>query len=119
MTEPSPRVNKTNMMTLPIKDKKFLYLTYMPFVDKGGLFIPTKRDVTIGDTIFLLVTFFEETEKVPISGHVIWKTPEQAENNKPRGFGIQFDGNDKGAAKLKIETALAGAADSKMVTYTM
>jgi type IV pilus assembly protein PilZ len=42
------------ILTLNIKDKSALYVSYMPFIKNGGLFIPTTRDSKLGDEVFLL-----------------------------------------------------------------
>jgi len=39
-------INKPGLLTLTIKDKSALYLAYMPFVQNGGLFIPTSSNLS-------------------------------------------------------------------------
>ncbi|MEE8342905.1 MAG: pilus assembly protein PilZ, partial [Gammaproteobacteria bacterium] len=47
MSESSPQ--RQGLLSLNIKDKAALYAAYMPFVQNGGLFIPTEKDYELGD----------------------------------------------------------------------
>jgi type IV pilus assembly protein PilZ len=116
MTEPAPR---QGILTISIKDKSALYAAYMPFVVNGGLFIPTNRDYEMGQEVFLLLNLMEETERLPIVGKVIWKTPPRSGGYRSSGIGVQFSDQDGGIARNKIETYLAGALTSDRSTHTM
>ncbi len=116
MAETSPR---QGILSLSIKDKKALYAAYMPFVENGGLFIPTKRQYKMGEEVFMLLSLMEETERLPIAGKIIWITPMGAEGYRSPGIGVQFSDQDQGAARNKIETYLAGALESDRQTHTM
>lgn len=116
MAESAPR---QGILTLSIKDKSALYAAYMPFVTNGGLFIPTNRDYEMGQEVFLLLNLMEETERLPIVGKIIWKTPARSGNYRSCGIGVQFSDQDGGVARNKIETYLAGALDSDRSTHTM
>jgi type IV pilus assembly protein PilZ len=102
-----------------IKDKSALYAAYMPFINGGGLFIPTKKSYNLGDEVFMLLTLMDETEKIPVAGKVIWITPMGAQGNRAAGIGVQFSDQDDGAARNKIEGLLAGALESDRPTHTM
>jgi type IV pilus assembly protein PilZ len=116
MTEPAPR---QGILTLSIKDKSALYAAYMPFVVNGGLFIPTNRDYEMGQEVFMLLNLMEETERLPIVGKIIWKTPPRSGSYRSCGIGVQFSDQDGGTARNKIETYLAGALASDRSTHTM
>ncbi len=116
MAETPPR---QGILSLSIKDKNALYAAYMPFVKNGGLFIPTKRDYEMGEEVFMLLSLMEETERLPIAGKIIWKTPVGAEGYRAAGIGVQFSDQDGGTARNKIETYLAGALESDRSTHTM
>ncbi|MGZ4960655.1 MAG: PilZ domain-containing protein [Methylomonas sp.] len=115
-TSSSPR---QGILSLSIKDKNALYAAYMPFVKNGGLFIPTKREYEMGEEVFMLLSLMEETERLPIAGKIIWKTPVGAEGYRAAGIGVQFSDQDGGTARNKIETYLAGALESDRSTHTM
>jgi type IV pilus assembly protein PilZ len=121
MAENNPR---QGILSLTIKDKNTLYAAYMPFIKNGGLFIPTKKDSTkreydMGEEVFLLLSLMEETERLPIAGKIIWKTPSNAEGYRSTGIGVQFSDQDGGKARNKIETYLAGALNADRSTHTM
>ncbi|MDX1381365.1 MAG: pilus assembly protein PilZ, partial [Xanthomonadales bacterium] len=42
------------ILSLSIKDRNALYQAYMPFVQGGGLFIPSTKRFNLGDEVFLL-----------------------------------------------------------------
>ncbi len=115
---PAPR--SQGILSLTIKDKGALYAAYMPFVRNGGLFIPTNKDYTLGDEVFMLLKLMDETEKLPVVGKVIWVTPKGAQGNRVAGVGVQFaDDNDGSEARKKIETYLGGALKSDRPTHTI
>ncbi len=110
---------RQGILSLSIKEKKALYAAYMPFVTNGGLFIPTKREYEMGEEVFMLLNLMDETERLPIAGKIIWKTPVGAEGYRAAGVGVQFSDQDGGAARNKIENYLAGALESDSPTHTM
>jgi type IV pilus assembly protein PilZ len=112
----SPR---QGILSINIKSKQDLYAAYMPFLKNGGLFIPTTKPYRLGDDIFMVLTFMDDPEKLPVAGRVVWVTPPGAQGNRVPGIGVQFSEIDKGSARNKIETYLAGLLQSDRVTYTM
>ena len=91
----------------------------MPYVQNGGLFIPTNRTYSLGDEVFMLLTLMDDNERLPVAGTIIWMTPKGAQGNRAHGIGVQFSQQDKGATRSKIETHLAGALKSDRITHTM
>jgi len=110
--------NRNGILSLTIKDKAVLYSAYMPFLDNGGLFVTTSKAYALGDEVFMLLTLLDESEKIPISGKVVWVTPRGAQGNRTAGIGVQFSDQD-GSANTKIENHLAGALSSDRPTHTM
>ena len=106
------------ILSLNIKDKSALYAAYMPYVKNGGLFIPTNKQYSLGDEVFMLLNLLDETEKIPVAGNVVWITPKRAQGSRPAGIGVQFNDQDD-VARSKIETHLAGALQSDRHTHTM
>ncbi|MFT6113561.1 MAG: type IV pilus assembly protein PilZ [Glaciecola sp.] len=109
---------RSGILSLTIKDKAVLYAAYMPFIQGGGLFIPTSKQYQLGEEVFMLLKLMEEPEKIPVAGKVVWVTPKGAQGNKVAGIGVQFTG-DETLAKDKVETYLAGALSSDRLTHTM
>lgn len=106
------------ILSLTIKDKAVLYAAYMPFLQGGGLFIPTNKTYKLGDEVFMLLTLMDEAEKFPLAGKVVWMTPKGAQGNRAAGIGVQFNDTDN-LAQRKIETYLAGSLESDRSTHTM
>ena len=109
---------RNGILSLTIRDKAVLYAAYMPFIQNGGLFIPTNKSYNLGDEVFMLLNLMDEPEKIPVAGKVVWITPKGAQGNRAAGIGVQFSGEDDSTSK-KIETYLAGSIDSDRPTHTM
>ena len=119
MADVEPRKSKKGILSLSIKDKNALYAAYMTFIPKGGLFVSTSREYEMGEEIFVLLNLMGEAERLPISGKIVWITPDGAEGYRSAGIGFEFSDKDGGAAKNKIEMFLAGTAESGRSTHTM
>ena len=115
MSQPSGR---NGILSLTIKDKGVLYSAYMPYLQHGGLFVPTNKSYKIGDEVFMLLNLMDEAEKIPIAGTVVWVTPRGAQGNRTAGIGVQFSEQDA-TANSKIENHLAGSLESDRPTHTM
>ncbi|UTF60170.1 PilZ domain-containing protein [Gilvimarinus sp. DA14] len=109
---------RNGILSLTIKDKAVLYAAYMPFVQNGGLFIPTNKPYKLGDEVFMLLNLMDEPEKIPVAGKVVWVTPRGAQGNRAAGIGVQFTDEDN-TAVTKIENYLAGSLESDRPTHTM
>ena len=110
--------HRNGILSLTIRDKAVLYSAYMPFLENGGLFVPTNKAYTVGDEVFMLLTLMDEPEKIPIAGRVVWVTPRAAQGNRTAGIGVQFSEQDA-AANTRIENHLAGSLGSDRPTHTM
>ncbi len=111
--------SRQGILSLAIKDKGSLYAAYMPFLQGGGIFIPSNKPYKLGDEVFMLLTLMDETEKMPVVGRVAWINPIGAQGNRIAGIGVQFTDKDGEAVRNKIETYLAGALKSDRMTHTM
>ena len=113
-------VARAGMLSLAIKEKTALFAAYMPHIKGGGLFIPTNRPYQMGDQVYMLLTLMDDTNKLPISGRVVWITPAGSQGNRQQGIGVQFD-ETEGATKVrnKIENILGNALKSTRQTHTM
>lgn len=109
---------RPGVLSLVIKDRNALYMAYMPFLKGGGLFIPSHTSHQLGDEVFLLLTFPDTPEKVPVAGHVVWVTPQDAAGGRMPGIGIQFSAKDADRARATIEAHL-GSSPSDRPTHTM
>jgi len=111
--------SRNAVISIAIKDKQALYMSYMPFIENGGLFLPTPKEYKLGDEIFLLAQIMDEPDPINISGKVVWITPKNALGNKPVGVGIQFMGDDAAKIGGLIESKLGASLSLTRSTQTM
>ena len=112
--------NKLPVIECNFKSVSTLYLSYMPFVSGGGLFTRTSSSELVhGDKVTLSVQLLDEVERYLVEATVVWKTPDEAQENKPAGIGFQFVGENARQFRNKIETCLAGMLKSTNPTDTM
>jgi type IV pilus assembly protein PilZ len=109
---------KHGILSLSIKEVGVLYSAYMPFLENGGLFIPTRKQYELGDEVFVLLNLMDEPERIPLAGTVVWITPPNAQGNRAQGIGIRFNDKDN-PARNKIEKYLTGMLNSGRVTHTL
>jgi len=109
---------RSGILNLSLKDADELYACYMPFVENGGLFIPSRKQFAIGDEVFVLLELMEEPDKLPLTGKVVWVTPKGTSGNRKQGVGIQFP-VESGPLVQRVETYLAGLLSSGRPTYTL
>ena len=107
-------------MQLAIKEKAALYAAYIPMFAEGGVFVPTQREYSLGDDVYVLLTLPDEPQRYPVAGRVAWITPARASGNRTQGIGIQFPKDEKSAElKAKIENILGSALASDKATQTV
>lgn len=110
---------KPSVLSLAIKERTALHAAYMPFIQGGGLFIPTKKAFEVGQEVFMILSLINDPDKLKVLGHVVWKTTRD-QSNKPQGIGVQFSVQNGGTeAKTKIENILGPALKSSRTTHTM
>ena len=101
-----------------ISDRATLQASYMSYVQGGGLFIPSKQPVKLGEEVFVLATLPEQTQKIPLTGKVIWISQKQS-GIKPQGFAIQLSGEKGVYYKSEAEKILAGSMMLDRPSFTM
>jgi type IV pilus assembly protein PilZ len=119
MDTPTRPATQPGILTLNLKDKSALYVSYMPFIKNGGLFIPTGKEYRLGDEVFILLTLLDNAERLPVAGKVVWVTPKAAQGKRVQGIGVQFSTQDGGVTQKKIEAILAGALGADRPTHTL
>jgi type IV pilus assembly protein PilZ len=110
---------RAGVVQLAIKEKAALYAAYMPFIEGGGLFVPTSRPANLGDEIYLILQLIDEPNKLPLTGKVVWITPANTPGRQ-QGLGVQFSRDEAGAqVRDRIETLLGGALKANRTTHTI
>lgn len=112
------------LLPFNIRERAALYASYMSFVKGGGMFVPTKKQYKMGETILLLINInipsHHIEEKLPVKGKVIWITPENLQPGLVHGIGVQFADDDASRkAQIKIENALGRHLASTRATHTL
>ena len=110
---------RPSVISLSIKEKGALYAAYMPFIENGGLFVPTQRPAQLGDDLYVILTLMEDPAKVAIPGKVAWITP-GGTPGRPQGNGIQFSKTEASQqARARIENLLGSAIKSSRPSNTV
>ncbi|SFB91262.1 type IV pilus assembly protein PilZ [Marinospirillum celere] len=111
-------MSETKTLTLNLKDKQALHAAYMPFLKRGGLFIPTSRSFLPGDRIEVNLQLPEEPDPIKVYGTMVWRTPVGAQGRKTPGIGVHF-AEDEDSPRYFIEDLLAGLLNTDKPTHTL
>ena len=110
---------RPSVISLSIREKGALYAAYMPFVEHGGLFVPTQRPAQLGDDLYVILPLMDDPAKVAIPGKVAWITP-AGTTGRQQGIGIQFSKTDASMqARAKIEDLLGSTLKSSRPSNTV
>ena len=116
----SPGAARPTVMSLAIRERAALYAAYMPFLNHGGIFVPTSKSCRLGDEIFLLLSLMQDETRYPIAGKVAWITPAGGSNHHTPGIGVHFPADESGSrVRQRIEALLGTALASDRPTHTM
>jgi type IV pilus assembly protein PilZ len=100
-----------------ISDPVELNLSYMPFINDGGLFVPSAQAFSLGDRILVDLHLPGKKEPLRIEGKIIWITPSNALHHVIPGVGIQFSGINSQAVRTQIEAMLDTSVEIGGYTY--
>ena len=111
---------KPSVIQLTFHEKGALYAAYVPLFLEGGLFVPTLKELRLGDDVYLLLTLPEDPQKYPVAGRVAWITPGNAAGGRTQGVGVRFPADEKSKLlKIKIEAILGTQVSSTKPTQTV
>ncbi|WP_017430578.1 PilZ domain-containing protein [Vreelandella jeotgali] len=105
-------------LALSIPDMPTLLGAYMAFLERGGLFVPTRRYHALGDPIVLLLTLPDDTQQLTVHAEVVWISPEGVSGRRIPGIGVHFSQQDYNV-RDQIEARLAGQLDTAPPSYTL
>ncbi|MCS6997113.1 MAG: PilZ domain-containing protein [Casimicrobiaceae bacterium] len=112
--------SRSGVLSLHIRERTALYAAYIPWVEGGGIFVPTTKSYKLGDEVFMLITLMDDPNRLAVQGKVIWITPPGIQGARAQGIGVQFSRDETGlAAKNRIEGVLGGLLASSRPTHTM
>ncbi|RUR42618.1 PilZ domain-containing protein [Vreelandella populi] len=75
---------------LNVPDIATLQAAYMPFLERGGIFVPTVTPHALGSQVHLLLTLPGEQQSIEVTGEVAWISPEGAADQRTPGIGVHF-----------------------------
>ena len=111
---------RSGVLSLNIRERTALYAAYIPWIEGGGIFIPTTRSYKLTDEVFMLLTLMDDPNRIAVQGKVVWNTPPGIQGARAQGIGVQFTKDDTGrAAKGRIEGILGALLASSRPTHTM
>ncbi len=111
---------RPGVLSLNIRERTALYAAFMPWVDGGGIFIPTTRPYKLGDMVFMLLSLMDDANRIAAQGKVVWVTPAGVQGNRAQGIGVQFTKDETGqSAKARIESILGSLMAQQRTTHTM
>lgn len=92
---------------------------FMPYVQDGGIFIPTTTTFHLGDKIKVTVTLPENKQTFMLEGEVIWITPQSVHQpNRHTGIGIQCSTDEGEAFRKSVEQLLTDVKEKDGVGNT-
>lgn len=107
------------VLSLEIREQSGLRMSFMPFLEGGGLFVPTAREMNIGDAVYLMLTLWDDETLYTLPGKVVWVTP-AGSTGRSQGLGIQVARDEAGTLLIgKIEVLLGAEVSVKTATHTI
>ena len=107
------------MITLKLPEKGMLYNCYMPFLEHGGLFVPTDDVFSIGQDILLAVEIGNHPKRF-LPTKVAWVNPARTSAHRPKGIGLAFTSHEICLqTKNLIEAELGNSLRSDRATFTL
>ena len=105
-------------LSLEISDRVELHRHYMPFVDKGALFVPTRGAYQLGDTVRVVLSAYLFTKPEAITGDVVWTSCCSFGSARRSGVGVRLS-RQYVNLKRQIEQVLIDMLWSDYPTLTM
>lgn len=88
-------------VTIAIRTQNELQESFIPFLKKGGIIIPSEPTHEIGYFITLAVELLDYPRPFEVVGKIAWLTPEHTQIEKLRGTGVEFvSGDDVALCKI-------------------
>lgn len=115
----APTKKKRPVLGLHLKNTTTIYKAFMPFIDSGGLFIPTSKTFELGQNLGLRIKLMDENKVFKVKSRVVWITPQTAHGRWKPGIGVQFYGENADPLRAKIEGLIAKQLESGKPTNTL
>jgi type IV pilus assembly protein PilZ len=110
---------RPSVLSLVIKERAGLYASYMPFIEGGGMFIPTTKEYLMGDQVYLLLQLMDNPKRFSVACKVVWVSPAGV-SQRTQGIGVQIPYDETGnEMRVFIEKSLGSALSSSRKTHTL
>lgn len=110
---------RPTVLSLVIKERAGLYSAYMPFIEGGGVFIPTQKEYLMGDQVYVILQLMDNPKRFSIAAKVVWVSP-AGMSQKSQGIGVQIPYDETGKELREfIENSLGSAIGSSRKTHTL
>ena len=110
---------RPTVLSLVIKERAGLYSAFMPFIEGGGIFIPTQKEYLMGDQVYVILQLLDNPKKFSIACKIIWVSP-AGMPQKSQGIGVQIPYDETGKdLRDFIEQSLGSAIGSSRKTHTL
>jgi type IV pilus assembly protein PilZ len=110
---------RPTVLSLVIKERAGLYSAYMPFIEGGGVFIPTQKEYLMGDQVYVILQLMDNPKRFSIACKVVWVSP-AGMSQKSQGIGVQIPYDETGKELREfIENSLGSAIGSSRKTHTL
>ena len=106
-------------LSYKINDPVELSLSYIPFINEGGIFVPTQESFVLNEMVHIDLMLPTKKEGLKIEGKVIWITPPNSLYHVISGIGVQFVGENAKNTRVEIEKQLDPTIDVGGYTYGM
>lgn len=110
---------RPGVLSAVFRDLAALRAATMPFIQGGGLFVPSTRAGSLGEDVFMLVTLPDDASRHTVSGRIVWVTP-AGSTGRQQGLGIQFNPSETSELlRRRIEELTAGTPVAGTPTHTL
>jgi type IV pilus assembly protein PilZ len=118
-TDSAATAARPTVLSLVIKERAGLYSAFMPFIEGGGIFIPTQKEYLMGDQVYVILQLLDNPKKFSIACKIIWVSP-AGMPQKSQGIGVQIPYDETGKdLRDFIEQSLGSAIGSSRKTHTL
>jgi type IV pilus assembly protein PilZ len=84
---------------------------FLPELDQGGIFYPTRRALAIGETVAVAIRLGRRRSPTLIRGRVIWRRPGKHSTKVKAGIGIEFLETETQARDYLLAVARGDSAE--------
>jgi len=110
-------MHDAEILNYVVNDPVELNLSFMPFINNGGLFIPTPKSFSLGDRVLIDLQLPGKKDSIKIEGKVVMVIPQNALHHVLPGVGLQFIGANAPAIRTEIESHLDKSMEVGGYTY--